>query len=594
MRRYVLSVLALCTGGAAVHDRVVSEVLAQLDLLQYRGALERAEIVGSDLPLLWEADLRDAGMPLGPRLRMVHALAQLHGGASAGGAIREPAAAAAPPPLPAEPQPSAGVAELVNVLAEKVRGAQLWVEGKTAQAALVLQRAYGLLHDPELPLLRLAPRARELLREAPSQLAFLEQLLAQRAGVASRLKLRHDLEYLRWAEEGGRRDATRPLLGARAARRAQRLLSGAAARLEGHLAAGEAQGKLMQLDVPVLQALGPEQQLSFGHWDDWPKVVGADLHLAEEAGARLQPGAGGAPAVFPTLGGARGVAGWREVEDAFYAGRLTDRAAVGFEGETAAAAGTAVAGPAAAAAAAAAAVAAPPPSCASQSGFAVVENALSETALRHLRTFLLDSSVWHEPKRGGAYLAAMATEGFASPLLVQIAEELRAAMPRILGEHPLLQAWAFKYDNTESDGSDAGGTAAPGTLVHADLAAVNVNLWITPDEAQADQSAGEDGGGLIVYRQQPPANWDFHAYNAIHDEAKMAELQRWARQNGSADVPYKANRMVLFDSDLLHETAPLRFKKGYKNRRINVTLLFGKACGVQRDDASEQEKPAET
>ena len=36
-------------------------------------------------------------------------------------------------------------------------------EGKTAQAALVLQRAYGLLHDPELPLLRLAPRARELL-----------------------------------------------------------------------------------------------------------------------------------------------------------------------------------------------------------------------------------------------------------------------------------------------------------------------------------------------------------------------------------------------------------------------------------------------
>ena len=582
--RSLLFVLALCTGGATVHDRVVSEVLTQLDLLQYRGALERAEIVGSDLPLLQEGDLRDAGMPLGPRLRMVHALAQLHGGAAAGGAVREPTAAAAPAPSPAEP--SAGVADLVNALAEKVRGAQLWVEGKTAQAALVLQRAYGLLHDPDLPLLRLAPRARELLREAPSQLAFLDQLLAQRAGVASRLKLRHDLEYLRWAEEGGQRGATRPLLGARAARRAQRLLSGAAARLEGHLTAFEAQGKVMQLDVPVLQALGPEQQLSFGHWDDWPKVMGANLHLAEEAGARLAPGAGGAPAVFPALGGARGAAGWREVEDAFYAGRLTDRATVGFESEAAAAAGAAVAGGAAATAAP------PPPSCASQSGFAVVENALSETALRRLRTFLLDSSVWHEPKRGGAYLAAMATEGFASPLLVQIAEELRAAMPRILGEHPLVQAWAFKYDNTESDVDGVGGAAALGTLVHADLAAVNVNLWITPDEAQADQSAGEDGGGLIVYRQQPPANWDFHAYNAIHDEAKMAELQRWARQNGSADVPYKANRMVLFDSDLLHETAPLRFKKGYKNRRINVTLLFGKACGVQRDDASEQEKPA--
>jgi hypothetical protein len=33
---------------------------------------------------------------------------------------------------------------------------------------------------------------------------------------------------------------------------------------------------------------------------------------------------------------------------------------------------------------------------------------------------------------------------------------------------------------------------------------------------------------------------------------------------------------VIFNSDLFHETAPFTFKRGYKNRRINLTLLFGK------------------
>jgi len=41
-------------------------------------------------------------------------------------------------------------------------------------------------------------------------------------------------------------------------------------------------------------------------------------------------------------------------------------------------------------------------------------------------------------------------------------------------------------------------------------------------------------------------------------------------------VPYRANRAVIFDSDLFHETDVIRFKPGYENRRINVTLLFGR------------------
>jgi hypothetical protein len=41
-------------------------------------------------------------------------------------------------------------------------------------------------------------------------------------------------------------------------------------------------------------------------------------------------------------------------------------------------------------------------------------------------------------------------------------------------------------------------------------------------------------------------------------------------------VPHRQNRAVLFNSDLFHETGALSFKPGYENRRINVTMLFGR------------------
>jgi hypothetical protein len=41
-------------------------------------------------------------------------------------------------------------------------------------------------------------------------------------------------------------------------------------------------------------------------------------------------------------------------------------------------------------------------------------------------------------------------------------------------------------------------------------------------------------------------------------------------------IPYRANRAVIFDSDLFHETDTIEFEEGYLNRRINVTMLFGR------------------
>ena len=41
-------------------------------------------------------------------------------------------------------------------------------------------------------------------------------------------------------------------------------------------------------------------------------------------------------------------------------------------------------------------------------------------------------------------------------------------------------------------------------------------------------------------------------------------------------IPHRANRAVVFDSDLFHETDRIDFADGYLNRRINVTMLYGR------------------
>ncbi len=100
-----------------------------------------------------------------------------------------------------------------------------------------------------------------------------------------------------------------------------------------------------------------------------------------------------------------------------------------------------------------------------------IDGLLSEDALRRLREFCWTSTIWKKDYENG-YIGAFLGDGFASPLLLQIAEELRRRLPRIFGTHRLTQAWAFKHDS-----------ARRGLNIHADAAAVNVNFWITPDEA---------------------------------------------------------------------------------------------------------------
>jgi tetratricopeptide (TPR) repeat protein len=185
----------------------------------------------------------------------------------------------------------------------------------------------------------------------------------------------------------------------------------------------------------------------------------------------------------------------------------------------------------------------------------VIDDLLTPAALEGLRRFCHESTIWRDVFEG--YLGARPQSGFACPLLAQVAEELASAYPEIFEDHPLLFAWAFKYEQGMS-----------GTKIHADFAAVNVNFWITPDEANEDPETG----GLIVWDVAAPLDWDFAKYNA--DDAAIREF---LTDSGAqpTQIPYRANRAVVFDSDLFHETDVMRFRPGYDNRRINITLLYG-------------------
>ncbi|KAA9373499.1 hypothetical protein F5972_35330 [Microbispora cellulosiformans] len=212
---------------------------------------------------------------------------------------------------------------------------------------------------------------------------------------------------------------------------------------------------------------------------------------------------------------------------------------------------------------------------ASRAGLVVVDNFLSPAALDAVRRFCAGSTVWFGNRYANGRLGAFFHDGFNCPLLLQVAEELRGTLPDVLGPYPLRQLWGFKNKDY-----------LPGdTTTHADFAAVNVNFWITPTEANLDESSG----GLIVYGVDAPPDWNFHMYNGRQDLIKPFLARRKAE---AVTIPYRANRAIIFNSDLFHATAEVRFRPGYENRRVNITMLYGeRADDVHHPGLSRQATP---
>lgn len=181
---------------------------------------------------------------------------------------------------------------------------------------------------------------------------------------------------------------------------------------------------------------------------------------------------------------------------------------------------------------------------------------LTEEALKQLRDYCLEATIWSDSK-GSNYLGAYLATGFANRLNLYISQEMKRVMPNIFEGHLLQELWSFKY-----------GPELTGICTHADEAAVNINFWITPDNANLDKSSG----GLEVFKHAAPLEWDFDDYNK--DPQAIAKFLD-EKGRDSIVIPHKQNRVVMFNSNLFHKTDTIKFKDDYESRRLNVTMLYG-------------------
>ena len=190
--------------------------------------------------------------------------------------------------------------------------------------------------------------------------------------------------------------------------------------------------------------------------------------------------------------------------------------------------------------------------------YMVIDDFLSKEVLDKLYSFCLTNSIWNEFDYKNGYIGSFIENGFNTPLLLQISEEIRLQYPKILKKFPLTKAWAFKCNNQMK-----------GIKIHADFAAININFWITPDKANLNKKTG----GLLIWDKEAPKNWDFEKYNNNHLAIKNFLKKKKSKMKR---IKYKSNRVIIFNSNLFHASDNFNFKKNYENRRINITLLYGK------------------
>ena len=185
----------------------------------------------------------------------------------------------------------------------------------------------------------------------------------------------------------------------------------------------------------------------------------------------------------------------------------------------------------------------------------VIDNFLSQEFLEELRIFFRCSNIFKYPYPRG-YIGAFLGKGMANRALLEFSTELKNSFKRIFLNYHLSQAWAFKYDSKRD-----------GIGIHADDARVNVNFWITDDTANKDP----ESGGMIVWKQMPNINASFKEFNSPDAKEKM---ESDVKDVDFIKVPYKSNRVVVFNSKLYHVTDEINFKDNYKDRRVNITFLY--------------------
>lgn len=189
----------------------------------------------------------------------------------------------------------------------------------------------------------------------------------------------------------------------------------------------------------------------------------------------------------------------------------------------------------------------------------VVDDFFTAEALEELWRYSTEAASFRTVRNG--FLGAFPADGNVHPLILATVVSLEQKMHNVMANHPLGLWWLFKYTEAGKDGIG----------IHADAAAVNFNIWLSPDEAR------RSGGGLDVFMEVPPVESSIAEINGEFPtvEAEAAFRDTLMRAGEMRHVDYRRNRAVIFVSDLWHASEPFEFPDPVGQPRVNLTLLFG-------------------
>ena len=103
--------------------------------------------------------------------------------------------------------------------------------------------------------------------------------------------------------------------------------------------------------------------------------------------------------------------------------------------------------------------------------------------------------------------------------------------------------------------------------VHADDAAISVNFWLTPNEANLNP----DGSGLAVCRVPPLVAWETRGYNAYENRIVAFLGQHVAEV---LILPYSGTGPACSSPHLFHHSNATELTIAYEKRRVNLPFLF--------------------
>lgn len=143
-------------------------------------------------------------------------------------------------------------------------------------------------------------------------------------------------------------------------------------------------------------------------------------------------------------------------------------------------------------------------------------------------------------------------------MLVRLLIELDELVPEIFGHFPIQNFWCYKVLKENP----------LGVMLHADQAAVNLNVWLTPEDGHIS------GGGTQVYSAVPELNAGFQKFNAYQVADQMR--RQLASLGSMKTVPFQQNRALVFNSDKWHGTEPdFHFEDAFGKERVVLTILWG-------------------